>query len=328
MDTLRGLAILAVIIHHANLQVSFGLDTSLGILHTLDSAITPFRMPILMLLSGMLLPRSLTRPWEIYLKGKLRKIGWPYLVWSCGFLAVLAAASSFRDESVTLGYFAKIFYAPPTYHWYLAYLVIYYIAALLMARSTWLRFSTIPLALAGAAITDGELQRFLFLWAFFIIGEAIASYWHVLRPLVTHPVAIVGFIAATIPALLLAGTGQQLRFEPLWAPSVLAAVFALRPLMIRMAETKVGEAISAVGRQSLVYYVSNYLIITITFHIFTRLGVSQEYVLFATAVIIALAVGYALVKLRRHSSIAWLFEWSPTRTPHHLPSPQGATSRT
>lgn len=311
VDTLRGLAILAVIFHHSDLQVRVGLGATLGIIHTIDSAITPFRMPILMLLSGMLLPRSLTKPWQIYLKGKFTKIGWPYLVWSCGFLAVLAGASSFRDESVTLIDVAKILYDPPTYHWYLAYLVIYYIAVLLLSRAPGLRFSTIPLALAGAAMAEGNLKRFLFLWAFFITGEIIASYWHVLKPLVAHPVAVAGFTAATIPALYLAGTGEQLRYESLWAPCVIAAVFALRPLMIRIAETKMGEAFSSIGQQSMVYYVSHYLVIRVTFYAMTLLGVSNEYILFISAVIIALVVGYALVKLRHHSLVAWLFEWSP-----------------
>lgn len=102
IDVLRGLAVLAVVLHHAALQVTHGRDTNLGWISTLDDAVTPFRMPILMFLSGLLLPLSLAKPWVVYLRGKLRKIAWPYLLWSFLHLGVLVAASSLREETVGL----------------------------------------------------------------------------------------------------------------------------------------------------------------------------------------------------------------------------------
>lgn len=58
IDVLRGIAILAVIYYHAHLQVVFTLDANLGILTVIDESLRPFRMPILMFLSGFLLPSS------------------------------------------------------------------------------------------------------------------------------------------------------------------------------------------------------------------------------------------------------------------------------
>lgn len=317
IDVLRGLAILAVVLYHAHLQVTFGRDTSLGVITTIDDAISPFRMPILMFLSGILLPLSLAKPWATYLQGKFRKIAWPYVLWSFANLAVLAAASSFREKSVGLADFAKVFYDPPTYHWYLAYLFVFYILALLLARAQWVRMVTIPLALAAAALVDGDVQQALFLWAFFMAGDTVASYWDRLKPLVTHPATVAICVLLTIPVLVVGGLGNDIRYEPLWAIGIFAAIFALRPIMEAVAPTVIGAALTAVGRQSIVYYVSHYLVITLSFHILVRLGLTNPLALFVLTASIALLAGYVLVLLRRSPIGAWLFEWAP-RSPRPL----------
>lgn len=324
IDVLRGLAILAVILYHARGQVSGELNTSLGVITTVDNAISPFRMPILMFLSGMLLPFSLAKPWATYLQGKFRKIAWPYVVWSVGYVGILVAASSFREKSVGLDAFGKIFYAPPTYHWYLAYLVVFYVIALLLSRVPWVRLATIPLAFVGAALVDGDLKRMLFLWSFFMAGDAVATNWERLKPVATHPVTVIICAAATIPVLVVAGLGNQIRYDSLWAVGILAAIFALRPLMEAVAPTIIGAVLTAVGRQSVVYYVSHNLISALSLQALLLVGVTNALLLFVLTSTIALIVGYGLVLLRQYPLGAWLFEWAPRST--HVPSAKRSTS--
>ncbi|MDV8003152.1 acyltransferase [Rhodococcus sp. IEGM 1408] len=314
VDVLRGLAILAVVLYHADLQVSLGLDTRLGVITTINDTIGPFRMPILMFLSGILLPISLAKPANIYLKGKFGKIAWPYFVWSFANLAVLVAASSAREEVVGLGHFGRVFYAPPTYHWYLAYLVVFYVLALPFAGLPRVRLATIPLALVGAAFSDGQWERFLFLWAFFMAGDFVARHWDQLKGLVSRPWVVAICAIAAVPVLFSAATGDDLRYDSWWAVGILAAVFALRPLMQFVAPTLIGVGLAAVGRQSIVYYVSHYLVITLAFHALTRLvGVTSPWLLFVVTSVVALALGFILVRLRRYSVVGWLFEWAPKR---------------
>lgn len=314
IDVLRGLAIVAVIIYHSDLQVSVGLDTRLGFITTINDAVGPFRMPILMFLSGMLLPISLDKPARPYLKGKIQKIGWPYLVWSFANLAVLVAASSAREEEVGPGHFGRVFYAPPTYHWFLAYLVAFYIIALPLSRVPLVRLSAVPLALVGAAFVDGQWERFLFLFAFFMAGDFVARHWVRLNGLLTRPWVVAICALAAAPVLLAAGSGHEVRYDPLWSIGILGAVFALRPLMELLAPTTIGIGLAAVGRQSIVYYVSHYLVITLLFHALTRLaGVTSPWFLFVVTSVVAVALGYVLVHFRRFRVIGWLFEWAPKR---------------
>ena len=67
MDLLRGLAVLLVVVLHA---ASHGGAEVEG-WTLVNRHLTPFRMPLLMFLSGMLLHRSLAKPLPVYLWGKV-----------------------------------------------------------------------------------------------------------------------------------------------------------------------------------------------------------------------------------------------------------------
>src|SRR6478735_4086004 len=82
MDLLRGCAVLLVIAFHASTYpIEFGMEVP-DVLVTINVALTPFRLPTLLVLSGMLLPRALEKPLGRYYAGKARNILWPYLVWT------------------------------------------------------------------------------------------------------------------------------------------------------------------------------------------------------------------------------------------------------
>ena len=72
MDRLRGVAIVAVIVLHAELSARGASGQELPLVHTLNGALAPYRMPMLVALSGMLLTPALGKPWRTYLSGKVR----------------------------------------------------------------------------------------------------------------------------------------------------------------------------------------------------------------------------------------------------------------
>ena len=80
MDLLRGVAVLLVVVlHGSDIPRANGLGVERWT--ELNLYLEPFRMPLLMFLSGTLLPRSLTKSAGAYLWGKFASIVWPLMIW-------------------------------------------------------------------------------------------------------------------------------------------------------------------------------------------------------------------------------------------------------
>src|SRR5690606_791284 len=82
MDFLRGLSILLVVLHHSTQIVSERVDELPEVFVFISNFFAPYRMPMLMFLSGLLVAGSLQRPAGEYLWGKVRRILWPIIVWT------------------------------------------------------------------------------------------------------------------------------------------------------------------------------------------------------------------------------------------------------
>jgi len=124
MDSLRGAAIIAVVVMHAELGAVSATGFTLPAVHLVDALLGPVRMPLLVLLSGMLLPVSLAKgPWS-HVRGKLAGIGWPYVVW--GLLDVVQVQHARYVDGLPpdWSYLRQLVYDPHTYLWFLAYLLV------------------------------------------------------------------------------------------------------------------------------------------------------------------------------------------------------------
>lgn len=82
MDTYRGLAILLGVFFHAvgNFKSATGLSWISGFDHV-SMFFDPYRMPFLLVLSGLLLQRALAKPLAHYLGGRCARSSGPF---SCG----------------------------------------------------------------------------------------------------------------------------------------------------------------------------------------------------------------------------------------------------
>lgn len=81
LDEARGLAIVLVILMHAdNISERLGLET-LPAFDPIWSGLALVRMPLLLLLSGFLLSKSLRKSTRAFLYGKWALILWPYVTW-------------------------------------------------------------------------------------------------------------------------------------------------------------------------------------------------------------------------------------------------------
>lgn len=71
MDAFRGAAILLVILQHSTgIPRTRGVSLKIGIIESLTGVLAPYRMPLLLLLSGLLLGPSLNKPLGTYFSGK------------------------------------------------------------------------------------------------------------------------------------------------------------------------------------------------------------------------------------------------------------------
>lgn len=179
MDRLRGAAILAVIVMHAEISASAATGEALGGVHAINGLLAPYRMPMLVGLSGVLLTPGLRKPWRAYLSGKVRNLLWPYLVW----VALDTAYAAARAGGIGWDYVARLAYDPRTYLWFLAYLFVFYLVAL--GLPGWLRIAGGPLLVLAVTPIDPGAEWYTFVWllGWFLVGDTLGrAVRHRLRP--------------------------------------------------------------------------------------------------------------------------------------------------
>lgn len=88
IDVVRGLAVILVVLVHAMQRAELFTGHEFTRLETLTIIVTPLRLPAMFLLSGLFVTRSLAKGPAAYVTGKLRRIAWPYLLWSVLLIAL------------------------------------------------------------------------------------------------------------------------------------------------------------------------------------------------------------------------------------------------
>lgn len=100
LDAIRGTAVMLVVLYHAIIALDLIGTKAPMWLVLFNDAVSPFRIPTLVLLSGLLLPRSLRKPAGEYVRGKIRGLAWPYLVWTVIVAAFLLLGSHLAGKGV------------------------------------------------------------------------------------------------------------------------------------------------------------------------------------------------------------------------------------
>lgn len=301
MDVLRGAAIgLVILAHSAYILERFEWGHTPGWLIAANELFGPYRMPMLMLLSGMLVPAALRKSWPAYLDGKIRKIAWPYLVW----LAVWCLAFPAYGSLLNLDSWMT------AYVWFLLYLFAYYLLALVTVRvPTWL-LVLVPWVIA--IFPEGRFQRrFFFLMGFFFLGKLVAEHRDVLTRVLASRwswAAVVvaggwGFVSALIDPRSSWGA-----LAPLSAVGVLAAI-KLAQLVDDRAWT---APLQYVGRHSLVFYATHFPVITAVSWAGWMLGI-PVLITVAAGFVLAILVGMLAVRLQQRTFAKVLFEFPRLR---------------
>lgn len=256
MDLLRGVAVILVVFNHA---VKFTADSFAESPHAAvisNEIFAPARMPLMVFLSGLLLQRSLAKGASRHIRGKVKAVLYPLGVWTLLIVGYDFASDVARGRLPVLMSPVDLVLAPPGHVWFLLYLFLFYLAALLLYRvPSWL---FVTASLAACAIAPLDWNRFLLLFAFFFLGHVFATRARVLDRLISdwRIVGSAGLVALALP--LLAVCGVDLRYDVASAPFVMAAIV----LAIRFGRAVAGRALAApfeyAGKLSLVFYLAHW----------------------------------------------------------------------
>jgi len=254
--------------------------------------------------------------------GKLRNIGWPYLVWS---VITLAATTGLTAQALLL-----IPVVSPTFLWYLWFILAYYVIGWVCER-----VGLHPLAVALVALISSaflpdfaRMSRFAYLLFFFLLGHAAAS-----RPLAfslsgrsRHGLRVICAVLV-IATSAFAVMGQPVRYSVPYVFGPVALLVLVHVIAAHYQTFRGMELFEYVGRNSLVFYVVHYSAEWIVVQAAVGLGWDHSRGVFLAAFVTALFAGLLLCALReRWGAVDMLFAF-PKANPLTWPGSRYRSSR-
>lgn len=304
MDELRGLAIVLVILHHI-CTVPAVLGGTTPQWHTLMQGLEPFRMPLMLVLSGLLLPRSVAKPLPQYYWGKVRRVLWPFVLWTLITNAVLVDLGGLTNPWLWIG---------GSWHlWFLAVLLACYLVGPVTRRVPgWLW--VIPMVALAQFPDTNAFVRILWFGSFFFFGAGFAQWvprWQALRSFV--PLVLVALTAAFI-VWAASPMGEYQQGSPAAFAMSIVGVLAIVWVAPRAPRSPV---LQSGGAQSMVYYLVHFPAIGVAYLL---VGDIPWWGLFPLLVVAGYGVPFLFSFLRR-STLFELPDFRP-RAPHDKRSAQ------
>jgi surface polysaccharide O-acyltransferase-like enzyme len=298
MDLLRGLAVLLIISWHAiTVPRGFGIDMP-EIVVTINTALSPYRLPTLLVISGMLLSRSLDKPLAIYYEGKARRILWPYVIWTLLTALAIWKPSAIADP-VT-------WYSGLNHLWFLSTLLVCYAVAPLLRRVPgWLVAAALFAFWLIAAPPIPGVSNWIWFGAYFFLGSSIARARPTRMPWWAAAALAVVAVGGSVAAVTGSGSGYAWKVH--WIVLSLAGVLFLIWLAPRIPRVGVVRALESVGRHSIYYYTAHMAAIALFARALAALDVPGGWLTYLGV----LAIGILLpLALTRTPGAHWLFAFA------------------
>ncbi|MBM1175542.1 acyltransferase family protein [Microvirga arabica] len=288
MDTLRGSAILLVILLHASLMTELFDKAPWEPLVHLNRLFSPYRMALLMLLSGMLLAHSLCRPLLEYTLRKVATLLYPYLIWTAAYGFIVHPA----------GVTAPILWIGGTYLWFILFLFSYYMIAVLVARIPTSIILVLSFSLSLIS-PDGTkyMENYLYLMGFFFLGHYLSSRQMILSNF-TSPRALIWAVPISIGFSLVSVATGGINYKVEYLIPALAGTIVLIALAQRISRTGWSEELNFIGRNSVVFFVIHYPAIYIFMALFLWLGMDSAMALTGSAFAGSMCICWTAAQLR------------------------------
>ncbi|MEJ1092363.1 acyltransferase [Microbacterium istanbulense] len=323
MDLLRGIAILLVILHHSTQIVAYRIGDVPEVFAFISAFFAPYRMPMLMFLSGLLVAGSLTRPTGEYIWGKVRRILWPIVVWTIVYAGAeyLADPAQAKYMPWELGFWN-------TYLWFMQFVFAYYLIALLIKRIPIWVLIVVPFVVAFFIPGDLDLlRRFFYLMPFFFLGAFIEKYWdryaHILSVPLAWALAIIPVGVAVYSGLddiwaREAGVegGGGIWYDPWFALPAMLGILILVRLAATITDRPWMRPIQFVGRYSLIYYTVHYPAFAALGWLAMKAGISNPGIGLVVIFTLTVAVSTVFALLGRRMPVKLLFELPKRLWPH------------
>lgn len=300
MDIVRGMAIIAVIsLHSVTMAEKYGFTPS-ALWKNLNETLTLFRMPILIFLSGLLLPRSLAKDSSAYFSGKLKGILWPFIIWST--IYGLAVDIHFRS----LPDLEKL-YTGGSHLWFLLFIFIYYLAAKPLQNFNPLLIAAVALIFSFASPDGAKYsERLLYLMSLFFLG-AYASI-HMPTLLMALASRWIWVLAPIVAATAAATAMYELRFGPKYIVLSLVGAILFSAMAIKAEKTIISAILTWIGQKSIIFYVSHAVFMTLTLKALRHYEFENYATVAIFAISSALLGGWMLAVLKDYSKpVSWLF---------------------
>lgn len=289
MDGLRGAAVLLVVLWHVPSLPAAYNDIPPTWLIDINAGLAPYRIPMLLVLSGLLLPRSLSKGLPRYYWGKVRGIVWPLVLWTFITTWVMRDMETMRTVDAWLGGLHHL--------WYLAVLMLAYLVG---PVSRYVPAWVLPLPMIAASSFVDDLTWAQFLWhgAFFFVGAAVAengAQWWVKRrwpvPVACAALAVVWGAWVTLSE---STTGREYTLVDFVASLIgVAALVWLASRAPRM------RWLEYVGQRSIVVYLVHFPVIGFVWIWMLENGHHDWNIMPPIFLLTALAVSVALLPLAR-----------------------------
>lgn len=289
---LRGLAVTLVAFFHAgSIPALYGIQEP-ALLGAAKNLLTPYRIPTLLFLSGLLIPRSLKKPLPVFYSGKVRAILWPFVVWTL----ITSLATNTFITTVTNPWT----WISGCYHmWFLAVLMAcYLVAPVTRWIPPWLW--VIPMVFLAPIPDTNAYQRILWYGAFFYFGAWASTWvkkWQDLSTLFGISAGLLTIVGAVFVNTI--GGGYSVGNRLAFLPSIVGILFVvwLAPRIGRI------TVLETIGRHSMTLYMVHFPTMAFASLSLKAAGITSPLVFFPACLI----AGFGSAALLWRFSDSWLF---------------------
>lgn len=310
IDHARGMAAILVVLQHAGHYTAMYQEVPAWFTDAM-LAVAPFRMPVLMLLAGLFLERALRKGTGPYLTDKLRRLAWPFAVWT--IISCLAAGTPERLLQLPV-------WRGAGYLWFVVFLLAFFVLAVPLRRVPYLLVVSVALVISLLARDGSKHGEQLFvLMAYFFTGAFAGRHLQRCTALLRDRRALWLLPCAVAAAAASVLTGA-VKFNPAWFWLVLPGLAGLFALAMRVQSAAWSRAVGFVGRRSIVFYLANTPVYKASLPLLAAAGLPQPAVL-SSALVLALCLPLLLaLAMERSAAVALLFEF-PRELPWRMPLP-------